>query len=243
MNAQYENAWESWTLYDTVLVSSIVDTLYKNSGFYTDYAALGAPATIPFLNVRNKSVGVPYNNFDSKDKLPFVFECWSIGIEFSAPAITYPPQGGGVTSDQSQSTLLFAQELPKHCGFILKLSQDEKLVQTALLAPSGQGVYGASSDVASQATNAQLLQNVSAGVLDRNNRWKFAEPVLMPREVNLSGELVISEYGRSMLAKMIGPGDYWIQQDDGERYAAASYIRVSMYGKREVQQRNALHFT
>lgn len=233
------NALESWTLYDSVMVSSIVDTLYKGAGWYTDYAALSTPAKIPFLNVRNSSIGVQYNNFDSRDKLPFVFELWSIGIDFNAPALSWQVP----TEGYSAAAALFANELPKHCGFVLKVSQDEKLVQTAFLMPSGQGIEGWTDTMFETSGFATLAQDAGAGIAERSNRWKFMEPICMPREVNISGELIISEYGRDMLAKLMGPNDMKLQDDDSSPYAGAALIRVSLYGKREVQQRNALHFS
>lgn len=243
----FKNAYEGWTLYDTVMVSSVVDSLYKNSAWYTSYQALGQPSTIPFFNVRNKSVGVQYCNFDSANKLPFVFHCYSIGIDFDAPAVSF----GDESETTGQSDAFFAAELANHCGFILKVSQDEKLVQTCVCMPSGQGVAGWNSQVGATGPDpAHSMQNVTFGIPDRENRWHFAKepgdiPVQMPREVNIEGLLIVSEYGRAALAKMAGPGNWQFNTSASgfNSYPQAATIRVSMYGKREVQQRNDLHFT
>lgn len=238
---EYLNAWETYTLYDSVMISGAVDTLYKSASWYADYAALAVPASIPFLNVRNAAgVGSPYNNFDSRDKMPYPFQVWSMGIDFNPQAVI---NGTSPDSSMSVAAALFANELPKHCGFIFKVSQDEKLVNTTMLMPSGQGVVGWADGMEETTGYPQLIQNVNQGDPARENRWKFAEPVCLPREVNISGELVFSEYGRQLLAKMLGPNDLVLQAADTDPYAGASIIRVSMYGKREVQQRNALHYS
>lgn len=233
------NAWEPWTLYDSVLISTVADTIYSGQGFFNSYAALSAPAQIPFLNVRNKSaVGEAYNNFDSRDKLPYVYHAYTIGISFEAPSVTY----GAIQTGQSEGAILFANEIVKHCGFVLKVSQDEKLVHTAELMPNGQGVtgWGTSTEIGG-AVAPTIGQNVSSGQPDKDNKWPFPNPIEMPREVNISGTLVISPYGKSLLAKMVGPGTVRVSEA-GATYPAAALLRVSLGGFREVQQRNALHY-
>jgi len=236
------NAWESWTLYDSVLINNNVETLFKNAGFFKSYNDLAVPAEIPMLNVRNNSVGDMYNNFDSRDKLPFAFECWSMGISFKSAAIL---NAVATLDNEILSDILFTSELPKHCAVQLMVSQDEKLVQTVTLFPDGQGPSGWASDMTpGVAVGAKAIQNVSTGVNHRENRWKFPEPVLMPRGTNISAKLIISEYGRELLAGLIGntPGFFTVSQDPDLSYWSASIIRLSMYGKREVQQRNRLHY-
>lgn len=236
------NAWESWTLYDSVLINNDVETLFKGAGFFASYNDLAVPAEIPMLNVRNNSIGDMYNNFDSRDKLPFAFECWSMGISFKTAAVV-----NNVSADNNEilSDVLFNSELPKHCAVQLMIAQDEKLVQTTTLFPDGQGASGWASNMTPGVTvGAQNIQNVSTGINHRENRWKFPEPILMPRGVNISAKLIVSEYGRELLAGLAAnmPGQFKVSQDPAVDYWSASIIRLSMYGKREVQQRNALHY-
>jgi hypothetical protein len=242
MQQAYVNAYETWTLYDTVVIASNADTLFKNAAFYTSFAQMSQDSVVPFFNVRNKSVGIQYCNLDSANKLPFVFHAESIGIDFEPPTATTP---GGTTTERGDfSNLFFGAELAKHCGFILRISQDEKLVQTCMLMPSGQGVAGFSvghnqvgADTVSQ------IANVGIGLPDRKNRWPFAETLAMPREVTFDGQLILSQYARDTLAKMYGPG-VWRNDPavSTSWYPQAAQIRVSLYGKREVQQRNELHY-
>lgn len=239
------NAYESWSLYDTVLIGENAPALHQGAGFFADYAALSVPSQIPFFNVRNKSVGTPYCNFDSANKLPFVFHCYSIGLDIEAPLSLASVDQGNPANTPTYSNLFFSGELAKHVGFILKVSQDEKLVQTGTLMPSGQGIAGWQNQYGNFAEDGNAaLSNLSVGVPEKNNRWKFAEPIAMPREVNIEGNLVFSEYAREALSSMYGPGTVYAQEGiSGSAYPAYSQIRVTLYGMREVQQRNALHYS
>jgi len=241
---QFVNAYESWTLYDTVLIAKNVNEIANNAQWYTSYAQLSQNATVPFFNVRNKSVGVSYCNLDSANKLPFVFHCYSIGVDFEGPTVSTPNAEGGPGAG-AWASLFFSGELIKHCGFILKVSQDEKLVNTCNLLPSGQGVSGFGSVLHNTGPGIiEMFQDVGSGVNDRDNRWKFAQPIQMPREVNIEGTLYLSNYARNALVKCAGPN--FIQNQFGvsaSNYAACASIKVTLYGKREVQQRNELHYT
>jgi hypothetical protein len=237
---KYQNALETYPLYDSVLIGTNAPGLYQNSGYFANFAALGVPATIPFLNVRNKAIaGKQYNNFDSANKLPYVYHCHSIGLSIEAPAVSFGNTGAG----PSPSNLFFATELVKHCGFILKVGQDEKLVAPGSLIPSGQGVAGYASNFASTGDKQSVIQNTNNGNPDKNNRFPFPETISMPRESNVEGQLVISEYGREALKKCVGPGNWEKDQDESEQYPAMAVIRVTLFGEREVQQRNAKHFS
>ena len=58
------NVYESWPLYDTVLIANDPDGLNKIEGFVPTFKELGSLRDVPFFNVRNRaSAGVAYNNF------------------------------------------------------------------------------------------------------------------------------------------------------------------------------------
>lgn len=243
---EYENAVEVWELHDSVLISKYVDenSKYQGVGFYNGYAALGAAAEIPFFTIRNSSiVDQAYCNFDSKDKMNFGFHCFSLGIEFIAPTFD-----GGENPNATMRSQTFAAELPKHASFVLTLNQDEKVVSTINLVPSGMGVQGSmneSMDPAhSPAQNVQVAQN---GWPSIKNRWEFKGPLRIPRNVTIKGTLQFSSIGRAILAGMESPslmnvnGDPQPGQGTGNVWQAAM-IRVSMFGVREVQMRNLQHF-
>ena len=241
----YANAYESWSLYDTVVIASNVESLFNGQGYYASYNDLGVPAEIPFFNVRNQSVGTQYCNLDSANKLPFVFHCYSIGIDFEAPLVTGQQELDANNNGPRQSNLWFQSELVKHAGFIFRVSQDEKLVNTCTLMPSGQGIAGWQTNVDTDGEAQAIgLSNAQSGSPEKGNRWKFAQPIQMPREVNFDGRLIFSPYAQDALRKMVGPNDWNPQPGvSGTSWPMASTIRVTLYGKREVQQRNALHYT
>ena len=242
----FVNAYEPWSLYDTVLVGSNVNDQFNGAGYFTSYQALAVPPEIPFFNVRNQSVGTPYCNLDSANKLPFVFHATSIGIDFDGPVAPGYVGADSVDAGQAKSNLMFATDLAKHAGFILRVAQDEKLVQTCTLMPSGQGIDGWAVENPDYGSGTGIfgITNATSGIPEKPNRWKFPEPIQMPREVNFDGKLVFSPYAREMLRNMYGPFDCWPEAGvSASAFPLLSSIRVTLYGIREVQQRNQLHFS
>lgn len=235
------NALESWSLYDTVVIASNVNTFFSKEAYFSSYADLANQATVPFFNSRNQSVGVQYCNMESANKMPYPYHLYSIGIDFESPTVSY----GDPTDTKLPSDMFFSNELVKHCGFIFKVSQDEKLVQTCSLMPSGQGVAGYAAYPVDGSGDAGAAQhNVTNGVPHRDNRRAMRSPIVIPREATIEGQLVLSNYAREALAKAAGPGDWENDQAvPANNFPQSSQIRVTMYGYREVQQRNALHFT
>lgn len=241
MPIQYQNAVEDWPLYDSVLIASNVDQLYKNSGFLTSYAALANFAEIPFFNTRNKSVGVQYCNMDSANKMPFVYHLEEIGISFHSPLGSYQA-GGGTPPRTELSDAFFSADLYSHCGFIFKVAQDEKLVADCGSMPDGEGIKGWAGNQ-SESTSLQFVSNqtFSQGEAEVSLNWKFPKPISIPRDQTIEGKLVLSNDARTALTKMVGPGLLPLADTGIDTAPQAALIKVTMYGKREVQQRNALH--
>ena len=246
---EFDNAVEVWELHDSVLISPYVGSnpKYQGVGFYNSYAAMGAASEIPFFTVRNSSMVDPaYCNFDSKDKMNFVYHCFSLGVDFIAPVLT----GTQSTSAIARSAV-FQAELPKHASFILTLNQDEKVVATIPLLPSGQGTPGSlgKTNVSPALGPAQHYNAIGNGQPTIKNRWTFKSPgpMRIPRNVTIKGVLRFSSIGRAILAGMEDPGTATVTdnptpgQGDGSVDLAAM-VRVSMFGVREVQLRNLQHF-
>ena len=246
---EFENAVEVWELHDSVLVSAFVDEnpKYQGVGFYNSYAAMGAASEIPFFTVRNSSmVDSAYCNFDSKDKMNFVYHCFSLGIDFIAPVMV-----GTQNTNCMARSAVFEAELPKHASFILTLNQDEKVVATIPLLPSGQGSPGGlgMTNISPATGPAQQYTAMGNGQATIKNRWEFKSPgpMRIPRNVTIKGVLRFSSIGRAILAGMEDPGTATVTdspnpgQGDGSVDLAAM-IRVSMFGVREVQLRNLQHF-
>ncbi len=246
MNGQGpKNVYESWALYDTALISKDPDLEKGYPEIATSYAALGARKQIPFFNVRNKAkAGEAYCNLDSDQHLSFVFHCYSVGIQFMAPVVGTAFEAAGAIVYDSVTSQLFAAEMIKHASFRLKVSQDEKLLNHVMLTPEGTGVSGFGLSGATPGyAGSQSYHN---GDAEMSNRWKFAEPIVMPRNVILEGNLEFSEYGRKILQAMAGPQKLSTKPSAlpaDLTIDATSSIRVSLFGKREVQQRGDLHFT
>ena len=246
---EFENAVEVWELHDSVLISEYVDSnpKYQGVGFYNSYAALGAAGEIPLFTVRNSSiVDSAYCNFDSKDKMNFVYHAFSLGVDFIGPVLT------GVENPITHvRTAVFEAELPKHASFILTLNQDEKIVATIPLLPAGQGSVGGlgMTNISSPLGPAQQTTAFTNGAATIKNRWRFKSPgpMRIPRNVTIKGVLRFSSIGRAILAGMEDPGTAIVTDDPtpgqgtGEVDLAA-LIRISLFGVREVQLRNLQHF-
>lgn len=237
----YKNAVEDWPLFDTIMIANNVDTLYKNAGWYAQYSDLAAPATIPVFNVRNRSVGVQYCNFDSANKMPFVYHVEGIGIEINAPLINFQSVNIGSASG---ADVFFANDLKNHMGFILRVSQDEKLVCSVSCMPAGGGISGWATRLNGTATGGTFRNTLTTtnGLPMKDNTWVFPQPVTLPREVNIEGQIVLSPYARKALARCLGPGNWRRTDAGGTDYPQAATIVVKMEGVREVQQRNELHY-
>ena len=240
------NTRENWPLYDTALIAANVNTLYPQANWYTSYADLAEPAEIPFFNVRNKSIGMQYCNFDSSEKLPFVYHIYGLSISVQAPIISQTKIGADnpTAADQTRAgDLYFSTELARHAAFILKVGQDEKLVSSCDLIPPGSGVTGFASMLNKAGNNAgSMNSNLQQGDPDMKNIWAFPEPIAVPRDRNISGTLVISSQMRTALKKCIGPGNYLNNDttDHPDKFPAAAMIRATLLGRREVQLRNNL---
>lgn len=245
MNTKYKNAVEDWPLYDSILIASNANTLYRGAGFFNSYQELSAPAQIPFFNVRNRSVGVQYCNMDSANKMPYVYHLQSIGIAVEAPLASCARDALPVAERTEASDLFFANDLINHLGFIFRVAQDEKMVTNARYLPSGEGIVGWGGNQTETIGNQFLTSTtVTNGVATNENRYPLPTPISIPREENIEGSLILSPYAREALAKMIGPGDWPCisQSNIPDQKPQAALIRITLYGVREVQQRNALHY-
>ncbi len=249
MNTEiYRNAVEKWPLYDSILIGSNANSLYSGQGFFDSYTALAAVRVLPFFNQRNRqSVGLAYNNFDATDKMTFAYVCESLGVEIYAPIDNLDITGG----DQSfVSSVLFSGEIFKHASISLKINQDEKLVNSVQLTPAGMGpsgFLGTDNMVTPPAgTDFDILhsgfQNFSNGIASIENRFKFPVPLSIPRNQTISAEIEFSTYAKTMLTQMVGPLNVATGEEHGTEHPFPAMIRVSMLGRRAVQQRNAQHY-
>jgi len=246
----FENVGENWVLYDTCLCGAHTDNMDFHEGWFTGFAFLGAATSIPFFNVRNRNVGLAYNNQDKRDQLAFAFRIFTIGVTFFSPGSAMYRDTAGVPTGPETTCLHFWEtELPKHASIELQVKQDERLKLGCLMAPPGYGAVGGGvaqgdpENVAEWATPNVSLWNFNQGIPELTNKWAFRNPLEVPRTANLSVIVRFSEYGRQMLQTMPGPHQYPFQHPTSG-YAFKSGmcgIQVVLGGQRLVQQRGQAH--
>lgn len=236
------NAEEAWDIYDTI---QIRDDVEGKEG-YASYVALGAVPIWPFFDQRKADIGIAYTNRDSNESLEFAYECYSIGVRFIAPEGKVEQQVGALGPDNVYVHSIFSRMIAEHVGLRFKLRQDDKLIHTCTLAPEGVGPNGISAVLLGGVAPVNDFGSYSNtnGEPHISGRWKFPEPVEMPRGATFNVRLEPSDYCRRLLSAMIGPTAYTLSITSGEEVTkpACSLIRVDMIGKRGVQQRNALHY-
>jgi hypothetical protein len=246
------NAWEGYPLYDTVLIGEGMGDSQNLQGYNT-FKDMAREDEIAFYTKRNRSgAGIPYCNMDSAEQVSFAFLAYSIGVEFTTPAIQDSTDSEGSPAPPKQyNYLAFGNELLKHASLQLQVGQDEKLLSNVLGAPGGGGVTGFSqvgNNSASEATYLGTYAQYSNGSPHLRNRFVFKKPVRIPRNHNISAKISFSTYARGLLDMLSGPGRILINNEnvltnfEDATVPGICTMRVSMIGRREVQQRNAQHF-
>jgi len=243
------NVGEAFQIYDTVLIGGYANTQKPNTGYFLSYALLGANSEVSFFNVRNRSHGIPYNNQDARDQLPYVMHIYSIGVAWFSPSTSCYQTADPPTTEETIPNVFFKTEVPKHTSVILRTNQDERLITTSVMTPPGYGPVGGgigTGDLDSTRTypnvyHASITQGESALV----NTWGFKKPLQIPRTANLSVVLRFNTYCQNMLQQFTGPF-YQPMRDvaaDTSLYGArgCAGIQVFLRGKREVQQRGQYH--
>lgn len=248
MQKKYYNVAESWTLYDTILVGPQPSGM-NVEGWMADFPDLGNLNDINFFNVRNRNVGLPYNNQDTRDQLPYGFYIESIGIAFFATIMTQfetVPPGPEDFMPEKYESHIFSVDLPNHCSVRLKLNQDERLKTMVPFCPPGYGpmgdAYGQGQPSLLFGPAVDTIQGiVTQGMPQLNNRWLFPSILRAPRRAALSIKLQFSEYAKQLLQSMSimnFQGAKGFVFTENPIYAG---IQVSLMGRRLVQQRGQLH--
>jgi hypothetical protein len=251
------NVKEMWCLYDTILIGPGMKALGR--GWFDSFAELAAANELPFFNQRNRSaVGVAYNNQDSAELMAFPFLAYSLGVEFlvmpfgdSCPTIPRMPfekaPSDPVLQQQNEGVPQIFQGLMEHAAVLLKISQDEKLVNVITHQPAGFGTSG-SAIPGGEVSRFGWIANYNNGEPEISNRYPWTIPLDMPRNVNWSAVVKFSNLAKYYLARLGGPETWGNSNDlipDGENFVVAgksvAAIRCSLIGSREVQQRGQLH--
>lgn len=233
MPNEYKNVWESWMIYDTVVIGDGVD---EAQNWYASFAAMAAAPEVPFINVRTmSSVGGAYTNITSRDKFPWPFLLHSMGMRFMYP--------DPITDNSSPhtaimaATKIFNQVLQEHSYFELEVREDVILRIKPSHMPAGMGPTGYVQG--NNAANNWMATTITNGVPQLGNRWKFVgKAIEIPRDTPVRGRLYFSQYGRELLTALnaVSPLDF---EEEENNYAL---IELTMLGTRGVQQRGELHY-
>lgn len=249
----FTNVAEAWEMHDTVMVGINASSLQYSDGYFNSFAAMGAANDVPFFNVRNKNHGLPYNNQETRDALPYPLRIFSIGVQFFAPATACVQNSGGTPiAPQVATAAVWEADLVKNTAIVLQTNQDEVLKLNCQLAPPGVGPCGggyAQGDMTNYSVqfpypNVTKTTNTQ-GVAMLTNKWGFLNPLEIPRRVNVSAKIVMSEYARNLLGAM--PGPFYqnmrsVANTGAYHFAQGLHgIRVFLGGQRLVQQRGQYH--
>jgi len=241
------NVRENFPLYDTIAIRSDIPS-GSNEGF-ASFAALSQQNVIPFFTTRNRSeYGTAVTNKDTKDALSFAYDIYSIGVEFFTPqnpieerAAGTPPTFTDIQWAIQALPSLFDDVIRRHTAFILRVREDDKLVAVADLLPSGYGVVGGW-----HAPGNSPIVGHGQGWPHLDNRFGYKEPIKVPRNCVIRVDCEFDNWARKALAALPMFRNYYLGPFNpdtgvGVEFAAAASIRVSLMGKREVQQRGELH--
>ena len=258
MENELLNVLEPQMLYDTILVSPFCTDAHIqfHDGWFASFAAVGAANELPFLNVRNRNHGLPYNNQDARDQAAYGMEIYSLGVAFFAPQVAtqFINVEGTPTAVEEIHSAVWQADLPRHASITLRINQDERLKQQCCLAPCGYGPYGGGEGHGNPAVdaivtggqaNASVMKGAATmGVPDLMNRWRFPAPLDVPRRATLSAVIKFSEYAREMLRSLTGPHTYGFAGSGRDPLVVVDCcfgIQVSLMVKRYVQQRGQYH--
>jgi hypothetical protein len=252
-----KNVNEPWSLYDTVIlqttgggpaIANVPQGWFMN---VNPLGGLGNATDVPFFNVRNRNVGVPYNNQDARDQMPYAMKIRSLGISFwyTHQTLDANHQPGSPYDDIIPH--IFMVDLPRHCSVILKVQQDERFKSIVPLCPPGYGPCGhgyargqPSIMVPGGPPLPELKDNsystVTQGVAENSTRWTFPTDIDVPRRASLSVTLRFSEFARNLLIAMGAPNADWFDPGDSMLNTNGG-IQVTLNGDRLVQQRAEYH--
>lgn len=242
---QAVNVVENWPIYDTVQIRSDA----KEKEGYPSFVALSAIDEIPFFDQRKADVGIAYTNRDSNEALEYVYNLKKIGVMFRAPLLETPsvkdPEGGPEIGADNPISASIWMHLMDHCGLVLKIREDNKLIATVPLAPEGGGFAGMM-----QSPGGPPVVDLNNGWPDeRNGFWFSGNGIAIPRGATFNVRLRFSTYAKRILAALIGPGSYHLNLDPAAEpppadivVPACALIRVQLNGWRAVQQRGELHY-
>lgn len=247
---KYYNVEENWFFYDTVMVSPWLSTRpHPIPGWYNNFAAIAADNNIYFFNVRNKSIGLAYNNQETQAQLPYAYVVETMSVGYFGPATS--SQLGSLDQGTYRGRIdtmssFWEDEAPTHSAAILRVNQDEIIKANVGMLPPCYGDVGHAMGQGDLAALGGLNGSVTAsgqGLPHLKYRWVFPDGIGVPRRATMAVELRLSEWLRDVLGDYWGPGNIeLVDTEEAQVYRYSAFlIQVLMTGVREVQQRGAYH--
>jgi hypothetical protein len=253
----YNNVRETFPLYDTMIVSSALETMSKQpEQWFSTFQNAGAANEWNFFNIRNRaSAGLPYNNQDTRDQLAWAYELYGINIHFFAPQIASQERQADTTLIGNREyihTALWEADIPRHCGFELKINQDIRLEAASLMPGAGGGPVASGYTPLGLAGGGGFAHDVEgASILTAGGQseehvtvqFSFPRPIGIPRKCSIALTIKPNEYARRLITQLGGPYFYsWYDNQDRIQTTPVAFgIRCTLRGARLVQQRGALH--
>lgn len=246
----FTNVKEDFDYYDSVLVYWGLDDLsLRTPGWFSNFQQIGAANAVSFFDVRNLgNTDLAFCNVETRDMTAFPMHIEKIGVSFWSPANKMLYYTGTLPFSDAFQASWWDNDLPRHAALRFKVQQDEKLKTTAMMVPFGAGNvvggYGMLSEILPSTSQAPVCAGFNQGVPVLRNEWQFPIPIQVPRRAALKCSVEINEYARTILSAFAtGAPQYKIQvaTELSPLPTLPFGITVSISGKREVQQRGALH--
>lgn len=233
----YQNVRESWPIYDTVLIGLTEAQAAKYPGGFQTFTQMSQQDEIPFLNIRNSSeAGLSYTNISSKDKTPWPYYLDSFGMRFIYP--TPNANGSAEHSAVLACSKIFETEILDHCYFQFSIREDIRLTIKPAMMQAGFGPQGFMAAVNTQ--NSFFVSNITNGQPNMGNRWRNVGYTMdIPRDTPIKGVIRFSPYGKLLLQQLNTVAGFDFEEQD--TFQALARIELSLFGKRDVQQRGEYH--
>lgn len=203
-----------------------------------------------------------YCNQDARDLMNYGFSLRSLSVDFIGPNVAaelidnegtgYDHQIYGYASYEARNTAIWSAEIPHHCGFELKINQDTHLKTNVAMCGTQTGMTGGGfgnlmDNNASGISYAANLTSIHGGMPMLRNCWQFPLEIGIPRKAAISAVIKPSEWCKSLMQTMKGPGAYPIRTESPpwtSNYKKIPFlylIRVTLNGVRYIQQRGGYH--
>jgi hypothetical protein len=249
----FMNVKEKWFMYDTIAVTPYLDKLtHPISGWYNSFVNFAQSDSLTFFDSRNKSIGLAYNNQDSRDQIPYALVAESISVGFFAPATA--SQVGELTTGTYRGRVdtisaFWDHEMPQHASATFRVNQDDRLKTNVAMLSPGYGPVGSATgqgDTSAVGGNCSSVHASGNGMAHLKYRWDFPTGIGIPRRATVALDMRLTEWARKTLSQIWGPGLVeFVDYDDGSHVQAFRpsffMIQCLIEGKRQVQQRGEYH--